>query len=173
MRNASGAIVVLCAGLIAASAQGAPAKPAKGKPGAQPAGKCELLLPAHRTDDTRVAQERVAPTVGVSPTGNTYFLMPRPYKRLIVHLKPATSDTGTYLVKLITRYTDDTIYEPIVEAIVPAAGVERTWGPIEVTPRFVPKDKIADMFNVKVQDNYTMTPDAKGFSYSVWVEGCD
>ncbi|HSE50330.1 MAG TPA: transporter substrate-binding domain-containing protein [Terriglobales bacterium] len=136
--------------------------------------KCELLPPSHRSDDTKVVTERIGPREGaLGPTGNTYFLMPRAYKYVMVHLQPMSSDVAPYLVKLITRYADDTIYEPVVETIYPKAGSPQDWGPLEVMPREVPDEKIGNMFNVKVQSNYALEPRATGFSYTVSVEGCD
>jgi polar amino acid transport system substrate-binding protein len=142
-------------------------------PGSNPPGMtCEALPPTFRSDASRVVKEKIAPN-SPNPTGNTYFLMRKPYKYVVVHLNPATSDTAPYLVKLISRYTDDTIYEPIVETIYPKANVPYRWGPIAVMARKVPRGKVADAFNVKVQENYAMDPKATGFSYSVWVDGCN
>lgn len=107
------------------------------------------------------------------PTGNTYFFMSREYKYVMAHLNPTTSDVGTYLVKLQFRHSDDTIYEPIVETIVPTAGKTIHWGPIYVRPPKVPADKFAIAFDVKVQDNYFLEPKGKGFTYTVSVEGCN
>lgn len=137
------------------------------------ADACEPLSPTYRSDSSRVVTEKIGPTNSPGPTGNTFFLMPQPYKYVIVHLNPTSSDVGTYLVKLITRYTDDTIYEPVVQTIVPKAGGNYTWGPLAVMPSAVPGDKIANMFNVKVQENYALNPEAKGFSYTVSVDGCN
>lgn len=134
--------------------------------------KCELLPPWFRSDETKVVKEKIAPN-GASPTGNSYFFIPKPVKYVIVHLEPTTSDTAPYVVKLITRYTDDTIYEPVVETIYPKANQPYRWGPLPVQARKVPKGKIGDSFNVKVQENYAMDPGAQGFSYRVWVEGCN
>lgn len=149
-----------------------PADAAPDQAGAEAVGTCELLPPWFRTDATKVVREKIGPKEA-SPTGNTYFFMPRPVKHVIVHIEPTTSDTAPYVVKLITRYTDDTIFEPIVETIVPTANKPLKWGPIPVMARKVPKNKVADTFNVKVQENYAMDPGAKGFSYGVWVEGCN
>jgi polar amino acid transport system substrate-binding protein len=135
-------------------------------------GTCEPLPPWFRSDSTNVVREKIGPNEG-SPTGNTYFFMPHPVKHVIVHIEPTSSDTAPYVVKLITRYTDDSIFEPIVATIVPTANQPFKWGPIPVMARKVPHDKIADAFNVKVQENYAMDPGAKGFSYGVWVEGCN
>jgi polar amino acid transport system substrate-binding protein len=134
--------------------------------------RCELLPPSFRSDLGYTVLEKVGPAAE-KPTGNTYFLMPRPYKSVVVHLNPLSSDNAPYLVKLITRYADDTIYEPLVEAITPRANTPFHWGPLPVMPPRVPKDKAANMFNVKVQENYTFAPDALGFTYTVSVEGCD
>lgn len=135
--------------------------------------KCQLLPPWFRSDDTKVVTEKIAPKGALGPTGNTYFFLPRPFKYVMVRLTPLTSDVGSYTVKLIARYTDDTIYEPVVQGIVPQANTPLTWGPLEVKPSFAPKGKIPDAFNVKVQENYAYEPAAKGFSYTVSVEGCD
>jgi polar amino acid transport system substrate-binding protein len=137
------------------------------------ADACVPLTPSFRSDSSRVVMEKIGPNDSESPTGNTYFLMPHEFKYVIVHLNPTSSDVGTYVVKLIARYTDDTIYEPVVEAIVPKANGNYTWGPLSVMPPAVPRDKIADMFNVKVQENYALNPGAKGFSYTVSVDGCN
>jgi polar amino acid transport system substrate-binding protein len=134
---------------------------------------CEPLSPLFRSDSSRVVQEKISPNGSDSPTGNTYFLMRDPYKYVIVHLNPTSSDTGNYLVKLITRYMDDTIYEPVVKTIIPKAGGNYEWGPLLVMPSAVPKDKVPNMFNVKVQENYALNPEAKGFSYTVSVDGCN
>lgn len=140
-----------------------------------PAGslKCEQLLPSYRTDDTRVVTDKIAPAGANAPTGNTFFMMRRPVKYVIVHLTPLTSDTAPYAVKLITRYTDDTLYEASVELLHPEAGNAVTWGPLPTKPAKVPASKIADVFNVKVQENYLMDPQAKGFSYTLSVDGCN
>jgi|GEM_PF-44860 len=137
------------------------------------AGTCELLPPWFRSDSSKVVQEKIGPHIPGSPTANTYFFMPHPFKYVTVHLEPQTSDTAPYVVKLITRYTDDTIYEPIVETIHPQANLPYKWGPIPVMARKIPKGKVADAFNVKVQENYAMDPGAKGFSFNVWIEGCN
>jgi len=197
MRNFLSAVVLLCAGALAAAAQGtAPADAVKqhapsGKLRAArsgqtdaavapatphttlAAGTCELLPPWFRSDSTKVVKEKIGPHSPGSPTANTYFFMPHPVNYVIVHLEPQTSDTAPYVVKLITRYTDDTIYEPVVETIRPKANVPFKWGPIPVMARKIPKGKVADAFNVKVQENYAMDPGAKGFSFTVWVEGCN
>ena len=56
---------------------------------------------------------------------------------------------------------------------MPKANAPYKWGPLPVMARQTPSGKIADAFNVKVQENYAMDPGAKGFSYTVWVEGCN
>jgi hypothetical protein len=165
MRNALVVVLFLCGMVVAPAAkeQRAPA-PAT--------GTCEPLPPWFRSDSTNVVREKIGPNEA-SPTGNTYFFMPHPVKHVIVHIEPTTSDTAPYVVKLITRYTDDSIFEPVVATIVPTANQPFKWGPIPVMARKVPHNKIADAFNVKVQENYAMDPGAKGFSYGVWVEGCN
>jgi pimeloyl-ACP methyl ester carboxylesterase len=137
------------------------------------AGACELLPPWFRSDSSKVVQEKIGPHAPDIPTANTYFFMPHPVKYVTVHIEPKTMDTAPYVVKLITRYTDDSIYEPVVETIRPETNKPYKWGPIPVMARKIPNGKIADAFNVKVQENYAMDPGAKGFSFTVWVEGCN
>jgi hypothetical protein len=175
MRHLFGTAVLLCVA-IAGATTAAPAQNEQ-RSVSQADLKCETLPPWFRSDATKVVIEKIGPEIGpeaaAGPTGNTYFMMPRPFKYVVVHLNPSTSDTAPYLVKLLSRYTDDTIYETMVETIVPKAGAPYTWGPLPVMARKVPNGKIADVFNVKVQENYALDPGAKGFSYTVWVEGCN
>ena len=173
-------VLALC--FSAALAVSQSEKPAKqraakaAKPGAAPAIgslKCEALPPVFRSDSSsKVIQEKIGPDEG-SPTGNSFFMINPPAKYLVVRLTPTTSDSAAYPVKIITRYTDDTIFEPVMEAIVPQAGVPFVWGPLEVRPAEVPRDKVGDIVMVKVQENYALQPDAKGFSYTLSVEGCN
>ena len=102
--------------------------------------------------------------------GNTYFMLPKAYQAVRIRMKQLSSDVGLYPVKLIVRYSDDTIYEFLVDPISPVAGREITWGPWSI--RDPQGQKIPDMFNVKVQENYALTPAAKGFAYTLTVEGC-
>lgn len=179
MRHLFGAAVLLYGVILGTTQSATPAAPAQNEQRSvsQADLKCVTLPPWFRSDSTKVVIEKIGPKIGpeaaVGPTGNTYFMMPRPFKYVVVHLNPSTSDTAPYLVKLLSRYTDDTIYETMVETIVPKANAPYKWGPLPVMARHVPNGKIADVFNVKVQENYAMDPEAKGFSYTVWVEGCN
>jgi len=163
---------LLYAALLLCSTAAVPQTTGAAKPAAQQ--KCELLPPNYRTDDSKVATEKVGPKDALGPTGNTYFFLPREYRYAKVRIEPQTSDSASYTVKLIARYSDDTIYEPVVATIYPKAGMPLTWGPIELKPAGrVPKGKVVDMFNVKVQSNYALHPAATGFTYKVSVAGCD
>jgi hypothetical protein len=175
MRHLFGIGVLLCGVIVGTMQSATLAAPAQNEQRSisQADLKCEALSPWFRSDSTKVVMEKIGPEAAVGPTGNSYFMMTRPFKYVVVHLHPSTSDTAPYLVKLLARYTDDTIYEPMVEAIVPKANASYKWGPLPVMARQTPRGKIADAFNVKVQENYAMDPAAKGFSYTVWVEGCN
>src|SRR3954469_14009330 len=84
---------------------------ARAEAAADSTGQCELLPPWFKSDSSNVVKEKIGPNIPGSPTANTYFFMPHPVKHVIVHLEPETSDTAPYVVKLITRYSDDSIYE--------------------------------------------------------------
>ena len=134
--------------------------------------RCEPLPPFYRSDASLVLEEKIGPNEA-SPTGNSFFMMPHPVKYVVVHLTPGTSDDAAYPVKIITRYIDDTIYENVMDAIVPQAGTPIEWGPLETVPASVPKTKVPDILIVKVQENYLLQPNAKGFAYKLSVEGCN
>src|SRR5271156_5535854 len=115
MRHLLGAAILLCGAVVGPAQRATLAAPAEQEQrGAPPAGlKCETLSPWFRSDASKVVMEKIGPKDAVAPTGNSYFFMTRPYKYVVVHLNPSTSDTAPYLVKLIARYTDDTIYESV------------------------------------------------------------
>lgn len=102
--------------------------------------------------------------------GNTYFMLPKPYQAVRIRMEQLSTDVGTYPVKLIARYSDDTIYEFVVDPVSPKQGRTLVWGPWSITDPA--GQKIPDMFNVKVQENYALTPGARGFTYRLSVEGC-
>lgn len=102
--------------------------------------------------------------------GNTYFMLPRSYQAVRIRMDQLSSDVGTYPVKLIVRYSDDTIYEFVVDQVSPQKGRTVVWGPWTI--KDPAGQKLPDMFNVKVQENYALTPAARGFTYRLTVEGC-
>lgn len=112
----------------------------------------------------------IAPGKQGATWGNTYFMLPRSYQSVRIRMDQLSSDVGTYPVKLIVRYSDDTIYEFAVDPLSPKKGRSLVWGPWLI--RDPSGQKMADMFNVKVQENYALTPAAKGFTYRLIVEGC-
>ena len=175
MRHLFGPAILLCGVIVGAAQLATMASPAQNEQQSvsQADLTCETLPPWFRSDSTKVVMEKIGPEAAVGPTGNSYFMMTHPFKYVVVHLNPSTSDTAPYLVKLIARYQDDTIYEPLVETIVPKADTPYKWGPLAVMARHVPTGKVANVFNVKVQENYALDLGAKGFSYTVWVEGCN
>ena len=145
MRRILVAALILSA-VVAASQNAAPGKTAGKKaapaakqhephPGTPPIASlhCQALPPFYRSDSSKVLQEKIGPKEA-SPTGNSFFMMPHPVKYVVVHLTPTSSDDAEYPVKIITRYTDDTIYEPEVVAIVPKANTPITLGPLPTVP---------------------------------------
>lgn len=112
----------------------------------------------------------IGPSKPGATWGNTYFMLPKPYQAVRIRMDQLSSDVGTYPVKLIVRYSDDTIYEYVVDPVTPQQGRTLVWGPWAI--KDPAKQKLADMFNVKVQENYALTPTAKGFTYRLTVEGC-
>lgn len=174
MRKVLIGTLLLCS--LAASQNAAPAKKSGGKSAAKNPRvadmRCETLPPFYRSDETMVLQEKIGPNEA-STTGNSFFMMPHPVKYVVVHLTPSSSDDAVYPVKIITRYIDDTIYENVMGAITPQAGTPIVWGPLATVPANVPKSKVPDILIVKVQENYALQPDAKGFTYTLSVEGCN
>src|SRR5579863_3604104 len=62
--------------------------------------KCEALSPSLPTSTPKVVSERIAPNTE-TPTGNIFFFIPRPYKYVVAHLNPTSTDVAPYAVKLI------------------------------------------------------------------------
>jgi hypothetical protein len=121
-----------------------------------------------RTPDNTL-EVSIGPNQPGATWGNTYFMLPKPYKAVRIRMDQLSSDVGNYPVKLIVRYSDDTIYEFLVDQVTPQKGKTLVWGPWLIED---PGQKLPDMFNVKVQENYAMNSAAKGFTYRLTVEGC-
>jgi len=130
---------------------------------------CEVLPPAQKHDASNVLTITMNPEGNPIVWANPYFQTLKPYKSVVVKLEPLTSDVGTYPVKIIARYNDDTIFEYGVFPIVPNTGKSYTWGPFPLNQ----SGKIPRILNVKVQDNYFLTPNTKGFTFKISVLGCN
>lgn len=122
-----------------------------------------------QTEDNSI-KLTIGPNKPGATWGNTYFMLPKPYQAVRIRMEQLSTDVGTYPVKLIARYSDDTIFEFMVDPVSPQKGRTLVWGPWSI--KDPAGQKMPDMFNVKVQENYALTPGAKGFVYRLTVEGC-
>lgn len=137
-----------------------------GTAGAARAAACRSLKPIGGAGEP-VVSKRISPDRLVGRTNwNTDFSVDRTFARYRFHIRSASTQRGTFPVAGFLRFTDGSNLRVFEQNLELAPGETRSFGPFQSVP-----GKRTSQLNVRVGSS--SMPGSTGFSYSVWVEGCD
>jgi hypothetical protein len=127
---------------------------------------CRFLMPIGGGAQP-VVQKRIGPDRLVGRTNwNTDFAVDRAYASYRVTLQSASTGQGVFPLAAFLRFTDDSTLQLINSSLSLAPQQQRRFGPFPAVP-----GKRTSQVNVRVGSS--AMPGSTGFSYRVWVEGCN